>query len=117
MIDLASIDKVLTTTRSVRKRLNFERRVENDVIKTCIEIALQAPTGANGQGWHFLVVNDTQKKAVIADYYRRSWDDFYSVIKQDSEPTAGQAHNPKSQRAVLESSAYLAENFEKVPVM
>ena len=71
-MDLASIDKVLTTTRSVRKRLNFERGVEINVIKECIEIALQAPTGANGQGWHFLVVTDVEKKAVIADYYKRA---------------------------------------------
>ena len=116
-MDLTSIDKVLTTTRSVRKRLNFERRVENDVIKACIEIALQAPTGANGQGWHFLVVTDAEKKAVIADYYKQAWADFYGGNNENSDPSAGQAHNPKSQRAMWRSAAYLAENFEKVPVM
>ena len=116
-MDLSSVDKILTTTRSVRKRLNFARDVDNDVIKACIEIALQAPTGANGQGWHFLIVDDPQKKAVIADYYKQAWAHFYGGTEENANPSAGQAHNPKSQRAMWRSAAYLAANFEKVPVM
>ena len=44
-------DEVLTTTRSVRKRLDLERPVEREVIEECLDIALQAPTGSNTQGW------------------------------------------------------------------
>ncbi len=49
-MDLASVDKLLTTTRSVRKRLNLERPVPPEVIEECLEIAIQAPTGGNTQG-------------------------------------------------------------------
>lgn len=42
-------DELLTTTRSVRKRLDLDRPVEREVIEECLEIALQAPTGSNMQ--------------------------------------------------------------------
>ena len=53
-MDLATIDHLLTTTRSVRKRLDLTRPVELEVVEKCIELALQAPTGSNLQGWHFM---------------------------------------------------------------
>ena len=57
-----SADEVLNTTRSVRKRLDFDRPVERTVVEECLEIALQAPTGSNSQGWHWFVVEDAAKK-------------------------------------------------------
>ena len=57
-IDLVSVDHVLMTTRAVRKRLDLTRPVEREVIEECINIAIQAPTGGNDQGWHFVVVTD-----------------------------------------------------------
>ena len=51
-------DELLTTTRAVRKRLDFDRPVERSVIEECLRIALQAPTGGNRQQWHFVVVTD-----------------------------------------------------------
>src|SRR5260370_531285 len=64
---------VLTTTRSVRKRMDFDRPVPRELILECIEVAVQAPTGSNRQGWHFVVVTDPAKKMVIGDLYRQSW--------------------------------------------
>ena len=55
-LDLTSIDHVLSTTRSVRKRLDFDRPVESEVIEECLRLAIQAPTGGNTQGWRFIVV-------------------------------------------------------------
>src|SRR5207253_10169202 len=52
-MDVAQADLLLTTTRSVRKRLDLLRPVEPAVIERAIEVALQAPTGSNSQGWHF----------------------------------------------------------------
>ena len=46
-IDLASVDWVLNTTRSVRQRLDFDRPVPMTLIDEALNIALQAPTGAN----------------------------------------------------------------------
>ena len=59
-------DGVLTTTRSVRKRLDLEKRVEREVIEECLDIALQAPTGSNTQGWQWVFVTDPEKKRAIA---------------------------------------------------
>src|SRR5256884_3252757 len=70
VLDL-SPDELLTTTRSVRRRLDFSRPVEPEVIKQCLAIALQAPTGGNRQGWHFVVVTDAEKRRALGDIYRR----------------------------------------------
>jgi nitroreductase len=66
-------DELLTTTRAVRRRLDLERPVPAELVRECIEIALQAPTGGNTQGWHFVVVTDLARRAALADLYRRSW--------------------------------------------
>ena len=68
VLDLASIDHVLKTTRSVRRRLDLEKPVPRALIEEAIDIALQAPTGANTQTWRFMVVTDAGLKAKIADY-------------------------------------------------
>jgi nitroreductase len=74
-MDLVTVDRLLTTTRTVRRRLDLRRPVPGAVIMECIDIALQAPTGGNSQGWHFVAVTDPAKKAGIADVYRkaRAW--------------------------------------------
>lgn len=73
-IDLASVDHVLRTTRSVRRHIDFERPIEAEVIEQCIEIATQAPTGINAENWRFLVITEPDKKAKVADLYRRAYE-------------------------------------------
>ena len=68
-----SADEVLSTTRAVRKRLDFERPVSMEVIHECLELALQAPTGSNAQGWHFVVVTDAEKRGKIAELYKQTF--------------------------------------------
>ena len=60
-------DHVLSTTRAVRKRLDLQRPVAREVILECLQLAVQAPTGGNRQGWHFMVVTDPEKKRQIGD--------------------------------------------------
>src|SRR5262245_57999684 len=76
--DRAAVDHILTTTRSVRKRLDLKRPVEVKVIDEAINVALQAPTGSNAQGWYFIVVTDPDKKKAIADLYRKGADMYRS---------------------------------------
>ena len=68
-----SPDELLTTTRAVRKRLDFERPVSLELIRECLEIALQAPTGSNAQGWQWMVVQDAAKRLALAELYRKAW--------------------------------------------
>ncbi len=72
MLDLTP-DEVLTTTRTVRKRLDFGRPVEREVIEECLRIAQQAPSASNRQDWHFVVVTDAEKRAGLAELYRRGF--------------------------------------------
>ncbi|OBI22495.1 hypothetical protein A5712_12730 [Mycobacterium sp. E2327] len=69
-----STDALLTTTRSVRKRLDLTKPVPIGLIRECLEIAVQAPTSANVQNWSFIVVTDPEQRRAIADVYRRTWD-------------------------------------------
>src|SRR5437016_11526200 len=71
-IDVATVDRLLTTTRTVRKRLDLTRPVEREVIERCIEIGVQAPTGSNAQGWHFIVITDQEQRARMAELYRKA---------------------------------------------
>ncbi len=114
-MDTATLDHLLTTTRSVRKRLDLRRPVEAAVLDRCIEIALQAPTGSNAQGWHFLVVTDAKKRAGLAELYRRAFDGY--VQMQASGPQLP----PDDLRArqmprVLDSATYLRDHLHEVPV-
>jgi nitroreductase len=114
-MDLASADHLLTTTRSVRKRLDFTRLVEPEIIERCIEIATQAPSGSNRQGWHFMVVTDAAKRLAIADYYRKS---FAVYIGSGGPRGQGSSDDPRLARAsqVRDSAVYLAEHLHEAPV-
>jgi len=89
-MDTEAIDEVLRTTRSVRRRLDFEREVPPEVIEECIEIATQAPTGLNRESWRFLVITDPEKKAGIARLYRAAFD-AYAGHRQTAASSAQQA--------------------------
>ena len=116
-IDIAAVDHLLTTTRTVRKRLDFERPVEPEVLERCIEIAFQAPTGSNEQGWHFLVITDADKRMAIADLYRKGYYD-YRASKDQNPPVYPPGDQRAEQRVrVTESSMYLAENMHRAPVL
>lgn len=115
-MDLASIDHLLSTTRSVRKRLDFTRAVEPAVLMKCIELALQAPTGSNSQGWSFVVITDPAKRKAIADHYRKSFQDYAN------DPTRRASYDAVDPRAaqmprVVDSAVYLAEHLHDAPVM
>ena len=113
-IDHIATDKLLTTTRSVRKRLDLTREVEPQVIADCIDIAMQAPTGTNAQNWAFVVITDPAKKKFIADAYRNGGEMMAgSGYPPPLEPGDPREHvMPK----VMESAGYLGEILEQVPV-
>lgn len=109
-----SADDVLTTTRSVRKRLDFDRPVEREIVEECLEIALQAPTGSNRQGWHWVFVTDDDKKRAIADIYRRN----FEVYANAPRPSFGEGDvREERMDQVRDSATYLAENFHRAPVL
>jgi nitroreductase len=112
-MDLATVDKLLTTTRSVRKRLDYSRPVPLEVIRQCIDIAIQAPTGSNQQGWSFLIVTNAEKKKKLADLYRKGVE-IYSQMPQPARP-ADDLRTLQRPRG-LASSIHLVQTMEQAPL-
>ena len=108
-LDLVTVDRLLSTTRAVRRRLDLERPVARELVLECIALAQQAPTGTNRQAWHWLVVTDAAKRAAIAKIYRELSDRYAPVAVETGFP------DRQSER-VHESARYLAEVLADVPV-
>jgi nitroreductase len=115
-MDVSAADLLLTTTRSVRKRLDLRRPVEPAVIERCIEIALQAPTGSNSQGWQFVVVTDAEKRAGLAALYRRAFNLYTSGQVPGRAELPPDDPRARQLPRILDSATYLAEHLHEVPV-
>jgi len=100
-------DQLLTTTRSVRKRLDLTRPVPLELIREALTVALQAPSGSNSQTWHWIVVDDPEKKRGIAQAYRKAFEPYI----------AAQKRTDATGERVASSATYLAEVLETVPVL
>jgi nitroreductase len=98
-------DELLSTTRTVRKRLDLTRPVERELIEECLGLAFQAPTGGNLQGWHFVLVTEPGRKKALADLYRKS--------KMENDPSSV----PPGHERMMDASAYLAAHLREVPVL
>jgi nitroreductase len=115
--ELAAVpDEVLTTTRSVRKRLDLTRSVPMQLVRECLQLALQAPTGGNSQSWHWVVVTDPQLRATIGDYYRRSFARSRESASYAGRLGDGSGSRRAVQARVASSAEYLAERMGEVPV-
>lgn len=108
--DLAQVDALLSTTRAVRKRLDLDREVPDDVLLECLQLAVQAPTGSNRQGWRWLVVRDAAKKQALADIYNRAGGEYLRSAAEAAEKGTQTGR-------VMDSATFLAENLHRVPVM
>jgi len=105
--DVAVTDRLLATTRSVRRRLDLRRPVEREVIMECLDLAVQAPTASGVQRWRWLVVTDPEKRAALADLYREGNVEFQKSM----------ATNPhRESDAFYESANFLIDHFHEVPV-
>lgn len=109
-----SADEVLATTRSVRKRLDFDRPVEREVVMECLELALQAPTGSNRQGWQWVFVEDQDKKTALAEIYRERFELYRSMPRPTYDDGDTRAERMDK---VVDSATYLSDNFEKAPIL
>lgn len=108
--DLEQVDALLSTTRAVRKRLDLEREVPDDVLLECLQLAVQAPTGSNQQGWRWMVVRDAAKKQALADLYNEVGGAYLAAAAEGVEEGSQTSR-------VMTSAMYLAENLHRVPVM
>jgi len=108
--DLEQVDHLLSTTRAVRKRLDFDREVPDDVLLECLQLAVQAPTGSNRQGWRWMVIRDQAKKDRLAELYNRAGGAY---LKEAASTVEAGSQTGR----VMTSALYLAENLQRSPVM
>ena len=109
--DLSQTDALLSTTRAVRKRLDFSKPVSRDVINECLELAVQAPTGGNSQGWCWLVVDEADKRQALADLYRKGAEEYLTAAGQQ----ANESGDKQTQR-VFDSATYLMDHLQEAPI-
>ncbi|GAA3968717.1 nitroreductase family protein [Actinomadura viridis] len=110
-------DELLTTTRAVRKRLDLTRPVPLELVRECLEVALQAPSGSNLQTWEWIVVTDPDVRAKIGEYYRRSFAAYARAGGAAAGLFKDDPARAETQRRVSESAVHLAERMGEVPVL
>ena len=112
LFDLAETDRLLTTTRAVRRRLDLHRPVDRSVVLDCLRIAIQAPSGGNSQPWRWLVIDDPDLVAAVAEEYRVAYGPYIEVQRAALAARGGDLDHP-----VLRSSDFLADHLHEVPVL
>jgi nitroreductase len=101
-------DELLSTTRAVRKRLDLTKPVEREVLEECFRLAQQAPTGSYAQTWHFVVVEDAEKRRALADLWKQV---AYPYLQR-----GGGAREGTMMARVSDAVVHLAEHLHEVPV-
>src|SRR5260370_33104445 len=115
ILDL-SIDALLTTTRTVRKRLDLARPVEPEVIRECLELALQAPTASYSQDWHFIVVTDPQQRQALAAIYRKGAARYMEPMAPGFQQRMASSEQEAGTRArIVASGQYLMKQLHDGP--
>ncbi len=108
---------LLTTTRTVRKRLDLARPVEPEVIRECLELALQAPTASYSQDWHFVVVTDPQQRQALAALYRKGAARYMELMAPVfQQRMASSEQEARTLAKIIGSGQYLIEHLHEVPV-
>lgn len=105
-----SIDELLTTTRTVRRRLDLSRPVERTVVEECLRLAFQAPNGSNQQGWGWVVVDDPGTRTAMAGLYRAGLADHLARDRTGEVPS-------ESSPRIGASVRHLVEHMAEVPVL
>jgi nitroreductase len=110
-IDFTHVDETLATTRAVRRRLDLERPVDNQLLLDCIDLAEQAPSGGNLPSRRWIIVRDQQVKDELGELYRDSALAMMSAAAERLRGSGGPAER------VMASSAFLAEHLAEVPAI
>ncbi len=125
-LDLSICDKLLTTTRSIRRRLDLSRPVPPELIEECLEVAVQSPSATNTQKWRFMVIRDADKRAGIARLYKQAFESYWEQADDTTYGTTGPVSTPEGARGkpppynslqrMIDSAVYLVDHLHEVPV-
>ncbi len=115
MLNLTA-DQLLSTTRSVRKRLDFDKPVQRDVLQDCMELAFQAPNGSNMNTWRWVLVDDPIVIKDIAKIYNLALEDYVKVLGESVGDDYMGAATPGFEK-INQSVDYLRENIHRAPAI
>ncbi|MEY4225083.1 MAG: hypothetical protein RIS33_2017 [Actinomycetota bacterium] len=111
-------DQLLSTTRAVRKRLDFSRAVPDELIRECVSIAMQSPSGSNNMTMQFVIVKDPAKRKAIGDVYKQCYSIYQSMdgvyIRSIDK---GEADANAQQQRSADSADYLGEHMGDAPAL
>jgi nitroreductase len=107
--------ELLTTTRSVRKRLDLARPVDRAVVEDCLRIGFQAPNGSNLQLYDWVLVDRPDVRAAMAEIYRGGLADQLALSAASTDPTP--YPDTEAQKRISTSVAHLVEHLHEVPVL
>ncbi|MEM7412305.1 MAG: nitroreductase family protein [Myxococcota bacterium] len=111
-------DQLLSTTRAVRKRLDYDRPVPLELAQECVELALQAPSGSNQRGWHFVLVGDPEKRQQIGDLYRQGFVGYRDMpVSAHALAKQAEGSDVAVMNQVVGSAEALAENLHRAPFL
>jgi nitroreductase len=110
-------DQLLSTTRAVRKRLDFSREVPDDLIRECVALAMQAPSGSNRLTMQFIVVRDQVKKQGVADLYAESFARYKTSPGYAANHGGSDEVTRQQQARVADSASYLADHMGEAPAL
>lgn len=115
---IGDVDEVLATTRAVRRRLDLDRAVPDDVIEQCVELARQAPIAKNVEQCRFVAIRDPELRAGVAELYRRAGSEIVLPQMMAAARKAGEATKPTpQQRRNMASAMHLTEQLDAVPLL
>lgn len=112
-----SIDELLRTTRSVRKRLDFDRPVSRRVVEECLSLALQAPNGSNQQYWQWVIVDDPAVRIEVARIYRAGMEHHLEELAKGASAYQQIDYSGEAEQRMAASVSYLCDNLHRVPVL
>src|SRR4029453_5179160 len=107
-------DELLTTTRTVRKRLDLSRPVPRSVIEECLAVALQAPNGSNANSWRWIAVDDRATIRELARLYNQGLEDFIATFGARGYDLGGGV--PGFDR-IGASTQHLRDHFHEMPAV
>ena len=115
-IDTAMSDHLLTTTRGIRRRIDFDKPVDVNVINECVEIAIQAPVGSPAMGAHFVVLTEPELKRSVSELYCKALEPFcekWEAVELENADPSEHDHI----RKVYSTYRWHGENLHRVPIL
>jgi nitroreductase len=112
-----SAEQLLTTTRAVRRRLDFTRPVPRDVLRECVRIALQAPSGSNKWPMQFVIVTDEAIRRELGEAYREAWVGYEASPGYIAKLDKGDAAANEQQQRTARSAEHLAAHIHEAPAI